>query len=98
MLGILGSATQGIILLQGTQSPPCGAQCPLGGMASQPTAIDGEQVEKIVTRAAVLKRQRSVHVGFGGIEFGVAEEFAWQFGIVQAHGDNRFLTACAECV
>ncbi len=61
-------------------------------------SIDGEKVEEIVTRAAVLKRQRPVHVGFGGIEFWVAEEFAWQFGVVQAHGDDRFLTVPAERV
>ena len=45
---------------------------------------------------AILERQRAVHIGFGGVQLRIEEQFGVELAIVQVDGDVRPGQAFAE--
>src|SRR5271166_2491347 len=66
-------------------------------MRVEASPVDREQHLQVVN-TAVLDRQASVHVGFGGREFRIEKKFAFDLVIVEADGDVGPVDAAAEGV
>src|SRR6476659_7614200 len=49
-------------------------------------------------RRAILERQRTIHVSFGGIEFGIEGQLEIELGVVQTDSDVRSGQPVAEYV
>ena len=49
-------------------------------------------------RRAVLERQRTIHISFGGIEFGIEEQLEVELAVVQTDSDVRSGQPVAEYV
>src|SRR6476646_9279466 len=49
-------------------------------------------------RRPVLERERTIHIGFGGIEFGIEEQLEVELSVVQTDSDGRSGQPVAEYV
>src|SRR5215510_14707031 len=96
MAGMRGGKPDRVGLMPATQTAPHPSHQLLRTVRIQRGTVDREQQKKIVDFGTVLKRQRTVHVGFGRMQFGIDEQLGVKLAITQMDADVRSGQKTAE--
>src|SRR5579871_4213936 len=87
MTGVSGGAPDRVGLMPATQAAPYTPHQLLRAVGIKPGAVNREQQQEIVDSGAVLERQRTIHIGFGGAQFRIDEKPGVELAIVEADRD-----------
>src|SRR4249920_4240354 len=85
--GMSGGKPDRVGLMPATQTAPHPPHQFLRAVRIKRGAVDREQQKKIVDLSAILKSQRAVHIGFGGMQFRIDEQPGVKLAITQVDAD-----------